>query len=268
MDKKILEDIISAEAFTPHSVEELTKELDKEVKKPNPDYDLVDELTAAILEAEGSDIKIDASKTELEAIREKAKKRKPKCPKWAVAASAACLALMIANIFSVSALGMNIFSAAIEITKSGFVVDFEKMEQEKNKIILPASDEDPYGMIAKLAEYDINFETPHYIPEGFVLTDLSTNVNEEYANTVSFIYWNGKKSIRIDFIRYHNEVGKIGIPSDHYNISEREVNGALAVVSKEDNQYTITYEKNKIAFFMSTTDVPYDECEKIVDSIK
>ncbi len=46
------------------------------------------------------------------------------------------------------------------------------------------------------------------------------------------------------------------------------MNGSSAIVSKEDNQYTIMYLKGKTEFFMFSVDVPYDECEKIVASIK
>ncbi len=99
-------------------------------------------------------------------------------------------------------------------------------------------------------------------------TDVDINVNKDHANTVRFIYWKDNQNFSIDYTRYWNEVDRIGIPSDHYNISETEVNGSPAIVSKEDNQYTITYQKDKTVFFMFAQDVPYDECEKIVESIK
>jgi len=271
MDKKILNDILSAEPFKEQSAEELTKELDAELAKPNPDYDLVDELTAAILEARGTtvNVKEEEVKTEIANIKRKAnvKKRTFRYPKWVIGLGAACVMIVIANTVSVAALGMNIFSAAIEFTKGGFFVDFDKQEQERNAIELPTSESDPYGFIAKLAEYDISFETPHYIPDGFVLTDVETDVNENYANDVRFIYRNGKQNFCIEYTKYWNEIPQIGIPSDHYNISEIEINGSLAIVSKEDNQYTITYQKNKTVFFMFADGVPYDECEKIVELI-
>lgn len=270
MDKNVLNDIISAEPFKKLSAEELTKELDAELAKPNPDYDLIDELTEAILEARGTPVKKEEEDIEAEIamIKEKAnaKKRIFRCPKWVAAVSAACLMLIVANTVSVAALGMNIFSAAIEFTKGGFSVDFSK--QEQNAIELPTSENDPYGFIAKLAEYDISFETPHYIPDGFVLTDVSTNVNEGYETSVAFTFEKGKKNFCVEYIKYWDKIGQNIIPSDHYNISETEVNGVPAIVSKEDNQYTIIYQKEKTFLLMFAVDVPYDECEKIVSSIK
>lgn len=270
MDKNVLNDIISAEPFKELSAEELTKELDAEMAKPNPDYDLVDELTEAILEARGTLVKKEEEDIEAEIamIKEKAnaKRRIFRCPKWVAAVSAACLMLVVANTVSVAALGMNIFSAAIEFTKGGFSVDFSK--QEQNAIELPTSESDPYGFIAKLAEYDISFETPHYIPDGFVLTDVETNVNEGVLNSVCFIYFNGKQNFSLDFTKHFTEIGSYVIPSDHYNISEIDINGVKGVVSKEDNQYTLTYRKENIVFIMFSDGVPYEECEKIIDSIE
>lgn len=270
MDKKILNDILSAEPFREQSAEELTKELDAELAKANPDYDLVDELTATILEARGKSVNVtdEEVETEIVNIKRKAniKKHTFRCPKWIAGLGAACVMLVVANTVSVAALGKNIFSAAIEFTKGGFSVDFGKQEQDG--IELPTSEDDPYGFIAKLAEYDIEFETPHYIPDGFILDDVYGNINENYANMVSFVFKKGKQSISFDYTLFWTENGQIGIPSDDYNISETSVNGSPAVVSKEDKQYTITYKKGNIAFLMFTQDVSYEECEKIIDSIK
>lgn len=254
---------IRSENFLEEIISE--KQLDLELKKSSPDYDLVDELTKTILETRGKVVKEIDVNPEIKAIRQRKIKR-IRFPKWAVSLSAACVMLLCANCISVFAWDMNIVSAVIEFTKGGFSVDFGKNEYEV--IELPTSENDPYGLIAKLAEYDIEFETPHYIPEGFVLTEVNTNVNEEIWNTVRFIYRNDRQNFSIDFTSYYDYVPKTVIASDHYNISEINVNGSPAIVSKEDNQYSITYQKNKTVFFLFSQDVPYDECEKIVESIK
>ena len=245
--------------------EELEKQLDLELKKPSPDYDLVDELTKAILEARGKAVKEIDVQPEIQAIRQRKIKR-IRFPKWAVAVSAACVVLIGANVFSVSAWDMNIFSAIIEFTKGGFSVDFIKNEYEV--IELPTSENDPYGIIAECAKYEIYPETPHYLPEGFELIDTSANVNEDFSNIASFTFAKDNMLIGFEFERYWHDTGKMVIPSDKYNISETNVNGNPAIVSKEDNQYTITFMNGKTSFLMFTQDVPYDECEKIVASIK
>lgn len=270
-DKNIIEKVLSeSDSFQDKSTAELREMLDKELSKPDKqiDYGLVDELTTAVLEAEGKKclaVDVDAELNKLEE-RTLGHNRRFRFPKWTVGLSAACVILLCANCISVSAWDMNIFSAIIELTKGGFSVDFGESETEI--IELPTSENDPYGFIAKLAEYDIEFETPYYIPEGFMLTEVETNVNENVGNTVRFIYCNDKQNFSIDFTRFWNEVVPMGIPSDHYNISETEVNGSPAIVSKEDNQYTIMYQKEKTVFTLAALDVPYSECEKIVDSIE
>ena len=268
MDKNILNNIFSTGTFTELSAEELTKELDAELAKPNPDYDLVDELTAAILEAREMPFREVDVETEIAMIKQNGNERKRtfRCPKWAAVATATCVMLLLANTVTYATLDMNIFSVGIELFRGGFSVDFGK--QQQNAIELPTSEDDPYGFNTKLAEYGISFETPHYIPDGFVLTEVRTIVDEKYANTVSFIFRNGNQSFALDYDMYFNEVANNTIPSDHYNISETEVNGSPAIVSKEDHQYTITYLKGKTVFLMFAQDVPYDECEKIVASIE
>lgn len=265
--KKVLD---NTDNFQNKTAEELKSMLDNELSKPDSEIDfaLVDELTTAVIEAEGKQrltVNIDEEFSKLQgktAIR----RRTFHFPKWAVGVSAACVMLLCANFISVAALNKNIISAVIEFTKGGFSVDFNLSDNETSE--LNVSEQDPFGMVAECAKYGIYSETPHYLPKGFKLDSIEPNINEEYANTVSFRFIEGDKSICIDFTRFWGEVGQIGIPSDDFNISEIEVNGCPAIVSKEDNQYTITYQNDKTVFFMFTQNVSYDECEKIVKSIK
>lgn len=270
-NKDIIKQVLNeADSFQSKSTAELREMLDKELSKSDDetDYGLVDELTTAIIESDGKNrLTVDIYK-EMDKLHGRIPRNNKilHCPKWAIGLSVACVMLICANCISVAAWDMNIFSAVIRFTNGGFSVDFG--ENEKDAIKLPTSDDDPYGIIAECAKYDIYPETPHYIPNGFVLTDIDSNVNEDYANTVRFIYRNGKKNFSIDYTKYWNETDQIGIPSDHYNISETKVNGSPAIVSKEENQYTITYQKGKTVFFMFADGLPYDECKKIVESIK
>lgn len=272
-NKDIIKQVLNeADSFQSKSTAELREMLDKELSKSDDetDYGLVDELTTAIIESDGKNrLTVDVNK-ELDKLQNRTEKhsRIINFPKWAVGLSAACIMLFCVNCISVAAWDMNIISAVIKFTKGGFSVNFGEHENDVDVIELPTSEDDPYGIIAECAKYDIYFETPHYIPDGFVLTDIDSNVNEDYANDVRFIYWNGEKHFSISYKRYWNEAGSIGIPSDHYNISETTVNGTHAIVSKEDNQYTIIYQKGKFVFFMFADGVPYDECEKIIESIK
>ena len=266
--KELADKINTDKIFTVEAYSYIKNELDRETSKPvrKRDFDRIEQLTSQLAELSGDDTTNNTDRL-YERIKsyERAAKKLVNIFKRFIPALCCFVLIFTANCVSVAAWDMNIVSAVIEFSKGGFAVDFGKPVEE---IHLPTSKDDPYGFIAKLAEYDIEFETPHYIPEGFELTKIETNVNEEVGNTVRFIYCNGKQNFSIDYTRFWNDVVPMGVPSDHYNISETEVNNSPAIVSKEDNQYTITYQKEKTVFFMAALDVPYNECEKIVDSIR
>lgn len=259
----ILEKIRSEDFSEEIISEEPEKQLDLELKKKNPDYDLVDELTKTILEARGKAVGEIDVKPEIQDIQQRKTKR-IRFPKWALSLSATCVILFCANCVSVFALDMNIVSAVIEFTKGGFTVEFIKPET----IELPTSENDPYGLITECAKYEIYPETPHYLPEGFKLESISNNVNKDYANIISFTFKNSDMSISLDYKRYWNGIANTLIPSDNYNISEIEINGKTAIVSKEDNQFTVHYIEDDTAYVIFTQNVPYDECDKIVASIR
>ena len=265
MDKNILNNIFSTGTFTELSAEELTKELDAELAKPNPDYDLVDELTAAILEAREMPVSEVDVEAEIAMIKQNGNERKRtfRCPKWAAVAAAACVMLLLANTVTYATLDMSIFSVGIEFVRGGFSVDFV----QQKPIYLPTSEDDPYGVKGKLSQNSISFEIPHYIPNGFRLMEIDENEIEDYVNTVRFVFRNGNQSISFDYEAYFFDMPNNLMPSDDRDTIETEVNGSPAIISKEDEQYTVTYVKGKTYFQMFTQNISYDEFEKIVASL-
>ncbi len=101
-----------------------------------------------------------------------------------------------------------------------------------------------------------------------MLKEVDANINENFANSVCFIFRNGKQSFNIEYTRFLNKVGQIVIPSDQRNISEITINDSPAIVSKEDGQYTLTYQKGKTNLLFFSDGLPYSECEKIIASIR
>lgn len=269
--KDLAEKINADREFTMEAYNYIRSELDKETTKPlrKRDFDRIEQLTAQLNELTGDNSDSEQPDTSelYKRIRNYEKtSKKPFSVMKRFAPVLCCMVLVLAaNCITVLAYDMNIISAVIKFTQGGFSVDFGNQPE---KIVLPTSEDDPYGFIAKLAEYDIEFETPHYIPDGFVLTDVDTNVNENFSSSVSFHYENDKQKFILSYDKYLKAVPDIVIPSDEYNLSETEVNGSTAIISKEDNQYTITYQKDKTNFVMFAVDVPYDECDKMVASIK
>lgn len=251
---------------TVKSPEELESMLNEELSKPENeiDYDLVDQLVTGTLEARC----ISLTETDIEDKRRVLYERNRKAnffkmPKWFIGAAAACLVLVFGNIYTVSAWDMNVFSFIVEFTKGGAIIDFKKTTDE---IVLPTSEDDPYGMIAKCAEIGIKTETPHYIPDGFILKEVDSKCIDEYKYAL-FYFVNGKQSVSFTVDSYE-EGEQIGIPSDKHNISEITVNGHAAVVSKEDNQMLVTFQTGSYLFTMFANGIDYDECDKILENIK
>lgn len=248
------------------TAEELEAMLDKELSKPENeiDFGLVNQLSIAVNEAAGNkpyDIDVNQKLMEFES-RKAAEKKRFRIPTWSVGLIAACLVLIFGNVYTVSAWNMNVFSFIVEFTKGGATIDFDN---SINEVVIPVSDNDPYGIIAKCAEIEMTTETPHYIPDGYVLTDMQIekNQNRKYA---SFLFAKDNQKISFTFESY-NDGEQIGIPSDEHNISEINVNGHKAAVSKEDNQVLVVFRTGEYLVTMFTQDVNYDECEKIIESI-
>ena len=59
-----------------------------------------------------------------------------------------------------------------------------------------------------------------------------------------------------------------GYPSDYFNVEEINIHGKSAVVSKEDNQYTLVYANGNLLMIVFTQDVDYEECQKLTESIE
>ncbi len=237
--------------------------IDNELSKPEPDCELVYELTLNALKSKGRKPlcnDVDAKLKELKATQEKEKKHFH-MPKWLTGLAAACIMLIFTNVISVSAWNMNIFSLFVEFTQGGAKINFG---QDKEEIVLPVSESDPYGIIGKCEEIGITVETPHYIPDGFILTYIETDTLQRKC--ICFVYEKGKQLISITIDDFMGDT--VGIPSDHHNISEREICGHTAIISKEDNQMISIFRSGNFYVSIGTRNVDYIECDKILDSIQ
>lgn len=245
--------------------DELSTELDKPSRKQN--IDKIMELSSVIADLEKEENKeaIAESKAMLyEKTAEKERKNfSMKRIRPVIALCCIMVVVFTANTISVSAWNMNIFSLIVELTQGGVKIDFNNQKEEE--IILPTSDDDPYGIIAKCVEDGITIETPHYLPEGFILTTYENNGTNDYKY-ITMTYTNGAKFISFSFQSYPD--GPVGIPSDKHNISETTINGHSAIISKEDNQMIAVFKSGDYMLTMFTQDVDYAECDKILNSIK
>ncbi|MCM1529774.1 MAG: DUF4367 domain-containing protein [Alistipes sp.] len=142
-------------------------------------------------------------------------------------------------------------------------------KQEQTVISLPTSENDPYGIKAKCAEYGISPQAPFYLPDGFELVDFYAEINEAFSD-ICFFYKNGKTRLNITFTKYVNSdnIPPIGIPTDTYNLQETEINGQTVFILKEDGQFTATYLNNGIVYVITSNKLDYDECQKVVEAMK
>lgn len=249
---------------------EINQILEEELlKKPSErDYDKIAELTKTYSELSGEEDFIhEATKRGISQLIEQDVKRPQihmmrKLRLWLTVGVAAVIMLTV-NMISVAAFQQNVFSVVVNYAKKGFSVE----PPETEKIELPTSPEDPYGIIAECAKYELYPETPHYLPEGFVLENIEV-FNEDVAKRLTFHYIKNNETIAISYKELYDSNFKSGIPSDHFNLEEVQVNGKSAIISKEDGQFTLIYYDDNVEYIIATNHLDYDECNKIVASIK
>lgn len=249
-----------------YTVNELWQKLDYELSKPEDeiDFGLVDELTLSIMEATGQEavsFDVDKHLKELE-HRIHSSKKPIRLPKWVAVLTAACFILFCGNIYSVLAWDTNIFSFIVELTRDGAVIDFSSRNDEIN---IPVSKDDPYGILAVCRENGINIETPHYLPDGFILTTLEAKPDKRY---VSMTYKRNKKDTAYINLTFSGYDEHFLIPSDKHNLSEIKINGHDAVMSREDNQMIVVFSSSDSMLTIMTQDVDYDECDKILNEMR
>ncbi|MBP1565060.1 MAG: DUF4367 domain-containing protein [Oscillospiraceae bacterium] len=265
-ENELLKKFLSDNEFEKLAVEKNLKELEKLVKKG--DVEKIDEIVDFLLEVQGGcDIDdIDVNEKADEIIRsynsEKVKKCRKRIPKKFVAVAASFMTLFATNGIVKATTNESLLSLVVDIKESGFSIDFSET------IELPTSEDDPYGIRGECQKYGYTPDVPFYLPEGFELKlvdNSNKNPNKIYN---SFTFKKGKCSICFAYNYYLNEMGSVTVPSDEYNLSEIEVNGTKAILSQEDDQYVINYQKDKIIYVIFIHHVDYSECDKIIESIK
>ncbi len=264
LKRKVLSDMNTKE----NMIADLQRELKEEMNKPSSQWDCekISEITETIHNL-SCDNGIEANETRKEDLLEKVKASKtPKRKIYRrIGAVAACLLIGVGiNAASLSVFGTNMFSVAYQMVKGGITIDMNK----ENVIELPTTDDDPYGMKAKCAEYEMYPLTPTYIPEGFELVNLFEEKNEVFAHII-FQYKDSGIILNFDFCQYNEgeEIPPICIPTDTYNIVEEEVNGHKMYILKEDNQFTATFQEDNMVYAITAIDCNYDECQKVIESL-
>ena len=275
--KNILKNFLYDSNLTKDALTEINHQVDEELKKSKDSRDSkkIETLLSESYEIMGnSESELDIkAKEKIEKIKQICKPQKRIKIYQRVAAVAACLMLIFGgNAYTLNAYGENLFSLIVNRTSSGFTVNFNGNNISSET---PGIKDDPYGMIAKCAEYGVYPDTPLYIPDGFELIDEKFD-NGKIFTSVILHYKKNDIILTFYFRKYHNlkDLQSIEIPSDECNISEVDVNGAKGITSKEKNslngvtdQYTLVYCKGTTIHKIISDGLDYSECDKIVESI-
>ncbi len=266
---KLIKEIMEDTEFRKDALQVIKNDLEYELKKSdiNRDYDKVNELTGQYAELLGIDEKIknqtESGINELLLYSEKTKPKHKKLVlfrnKGFIAATCAVTLLFSANIFTLSAYGMNVFKTIIHYTKGGFSVELADDE---------SADDDKYGIKAECAKYGIFPKVPDYLPDGFEMINVE-QFNFENNNSIEFIFENENNRIVIayDVFDDKEDMSEVGFPSDYYNLEKIQINGFSAIVSKEDGQFTLVYPYDTTIMSIYTSSLAYDECDEIIKSI-
>lgn len=267
--EKIFKELLNGD-LERDALEEMSQMLENECKKKPSErnYDKIEELTRAYSELSDEENFIhEAAEHGIRQLTEQDVKHHrihmTKKLKLQLTAGVAAAVMLIANAVSVAAFHQNVFSVVVNYAKKGFSIE----SPENEKIELPISQGDPYGLIAEFAKYDLYPETPHYLPEGFVLEHIGV-FDEEVAKGLDFHYRKNNETILIHYSELYDFNFKAKIPSDHFNLEEIQVNGKPAITSKEDEQFTLIYYDGNMEYVIVTNHLDYNECDKIVASIK
>lgn len=256
------------QAFLEELQEKLSKELDMPHSQRN--YDQIEEWTETISLLLGTNELID-KRTEIgiTQLRQKRERIKQKHTKQILRVIVPCFCvvlLVLSNVFSQSVLGMNAFLAMYQIMKGGITIDFKKQGE-----LTTASTSDYQSEMLRICEeQSINPRIPSYLPDGYTPTEIFGQVHPASSHcTVIFCFERNKSKILLQIVKYENsdEMPPMGIPTDHYNISEQVIDNTVICISKEDQQFTAVFEDDTIQYMLFSEGLDYDECQRILNSM-
>ena len=252
----------------------LQDKLDTELEKPDDELDIekINQITATIDIITGTD-QVTAEKSQQgiqklkQGLHQQRGRRRIRVLKWI--AACACLILIVSNIWSFSAYGMNSFSAAYQLLSNGIVIDTQDDESE------PYSSDAYYDEMRTLCRnngFSEDVLVPSYIPEGFKPTPAFGNVySSEIRSVINIFFKNRGTKLDLTIIEYKDKenIQPIGIPSTEYNISEQVIGDTTVHIQKErkDRQYWAVFQIGLTQYLLFSDGLDYDECQRVLESM-
>ncbi len=268
-------------SFEENALNEISQMLEEELsKKPSArDYNKIEELTRAYSELSGQEDFIqEASERGIHQFTEPSVQPRihmtKKLKLWLTVGAAAAV-MLTANIITASAFQMDVFSFIINVADGSFSVDFfSKKVPSESVITIPTTKDDPYGMIAECAKYEIYPETPHYLPDGYVLTLCDYSEMPSYSKEIDFTFTNKYNINQYIYFSYElyeslENIGNTKFPDVEHNLSEIEVNGKAALLAEEkrDKQFTVVTCNGNLLSSFFTQDICKEEVNNIIKQI-
>ena len=254
---------------------DLQRQLDAELEKPDDelDVDAINRITLSIDRLTGSEQDTAAqAQTGISALKKEMRQRKSKqnIRVFRRIAACACIALVLTNIWTYSAYGMNSFSAAYQFFRGGVTID---LQNDDDSVSFEGN---PYleDMRQACKQYRIDEDVllPAYIPGGFVEEDdFYEGSDGEDFKQVLLYFRKGKIKMCLEIMQFTDEkyVENAGIPSTEYNFSRQKFGDVTVHISKEtkDRQWWAVFQIGLTRHVIYTEGLDYDECQRILDSM-
>lgn len=264
LGKKVINDMEIRE----NMISDLERALEEEIEKPSKAWESekIEELSETIYMLRG-DGESNTYAPQEEAVLRKLRSRKLLfkhiCRR--VAALAACLMVtLVVIITDKPAYSVKPLPSGCKVSGSFVQIKFE----EDGPIDLPMAVSDPYGMIAKAAEYNLEPVVPSYIPEGLELTSADGRVSGRNSRC-RFDFRNKKQHIIWDIRRvaFWENMGEHCYATDTFDVTLEEIGGCTVYIIQNKEFDSAVFVDGLTLYRLRVHYMDHEEFRKILDSL-
>lgn len=264
LGKKVINDMEIRE----NMISDLERALEEEIEKPSKEWESekIEELSKTIYMLRG-DGESNTYAPQEEAVLRKLRSRKLLFKRMysRVAALAACLMVTFVVIITDDPVySVMPLPAGCKVSDSDVQIKFE----EDGPIDLPMAESDPYGMIAKAAEYNLEPVVPSYIPEGMELTSAEGRVSGrnsycrfDFRHKKQHIIWT------IDKDAFLENRGEPCFGTDTFDVTLEEIGGCTVYIIQNKKSNVAVFVDGLTLYHLNVIHMEYEEFRKILDSL-
>lgn len=264
LGKKVINDMEIRE----NMISDLERALEEEIEKPSKAWESekIEELSETIYMLRGdgeSNTYAPQEEAVLRTLRSRKLLFKHICRR--VAAFAACLMVTFVVIITDKPVySVKPLPAGCKASGSYVQIKFE----EDGPIDLPMAESDPYGMIAKCAEYDLQPVVPSYIPEGMELTSAEGSVSGRNSRC-RFDFTHKKQTVSWDIQRvaFGENMGEPCFATDTFDVTLEEIGGCTVYIIQNKEFDTAVFRDGLTVYELNVFYMDYEEFRKILGSL-